>query len=79
MYFIIRLFSLSVIDELIFVAPGVELTDVRADNLGGMLGCELSHCVEVNLLTCVAHIKMSERIFFIAFFVSSVMIFGPVM
>ena len=78
----------SVVDELILVAPAVQLADIRAHSLARMLGSQLSHSLEVNLTSSRAHIQqslakvpswMSFKILRMAFLVSSVMIFGPVM
>ena len=80
-----------VVDELAaLVVPAVQLTDLCADFLRRMLGSKLSHSLEVNLTACRGTYQagtllrkvpswISDRIFFIAFLVSSVMIFGPVM
>ena len=48
---------LSVVDKFCFVAPAVELTDFLTDNLGRMLGCDLTHGLEMNLRSGVGHIK----------------------
>ena len=40
---------ISVVDELILIAPAVKLSDFFADKLGRMLGSDLSHSVKVYL------------------------------
>ncbi len=47
----------SVVDELILVAPAVQLADIRAHSLARMLGSQLAHCVEVYLAACGRHVE----------------------
>ena len=53
-----KIFERLVVDQLVsFVVPAVKLSDLLADNFGGVLGVELSHSLEVYLLACGGHIK----------------------
>ncbi len=45
----IRSLSRSVVDELVLVAPAIELSDLSAYLLRGVLSSKLSHSLEVDL------------------------------
>ena len=41
--------EMLVVDQLILVAPAVQLADILAHHLAGVFACELAHRIEMNL------------------------------